>query len=73
MMFVKDFIPKVMKQKFGMERIMGVFVLDCIGNWDPKPQTQVCSISGKNDVDLQNLMVSYLNYSEYFLEECFKQ
>ncbi|KAF2362854.1 Peptidase M28 [Trinorchestia longiramus] len=40
MMFVKDFVPRVLGGELGMDRISGALVLDCIGNWDPEPGSQ---------------------------------
>lgn len=40
MMFVKDFVPRVLRELLGTQRPAGALIMDCIANWDPKPNTQ---------------------------------
>ncbi|XP_068230907.1 uncharacterized protein [Palaemon carinicauda] len=40
LMFVKDYLVKSIIKEFGIEEVTGAFILDCISNWDPNPDSQ---------------------------------
>ena len=41
MMFAKDFLINILVKKFNIKNFGGAFILDCVGNWDPSPDSQV--------------------------------
>ena len=43
-MFVKDYLVNLLVKKFNSNKIGGAFILDCVGNWDSAPDTQVRNI-----------------------------
>ncbi|XP_066943165.1 uncharacterized protein [Macrobrachium rosenbergii] len=40
LMFVKDYLVRSIIKEFGIEEVTGAFILDCISNWDPNPNSQ---------------------------------
>ena len=40
-MFVKDYLVGSVMDKFGIPEITGAYVVDCIANWEPGPNSQV--------------------------------
>ncbi|XP_042231081.1 uncharacterized protein LOC121872395 [Homarus americanus] len=40
LMFIKDYLVGAVINQFGLTQVTGAFILDCVSNWDPRPDTQ---------------------------------
>ncbi|XP_063885266.1 LOW QUALITY PROTEIN: uncharacterized protein LOC135113698 [Scylla paramamosain] len=72
LMFIKDFLAKTVMDQFGITKLTGAIILDCVANWDPRPQSQEFPDSWQNLLPDATLSVSSRNYTGDFAAIIFR-